>query len=131
MRSADFRSEARDLSSRTSSSSRDASARPGVGVERRPGGQEPPRGGGVGERLGDVPVLLAAGDPQQRLREVAQDRLQRFAEGLLLGEDARCVANRDARSQLTAQALQPGKIPVEDAPAGDDVGRIGLDFGDP
>ena len=46
-----------------------------------------PRGGGVGERLRHVPVLLAARRPEQLFRQAAQDRLQRVADRLLLGED--------------------------------------------
>ncbi|MGH2444980.1 MAG: hypothetical protein ACRDGD_02945 [Candidatus Limnocylindria bacterium] len=81
----------------------------------------------MGERLGHVPVLLATRRAQQALGQGAQDRFEGVAEYLLLCQDAGCLSLVDARSQLAAQGLEPGEGRAEGVPAGDDVGRIGLD----
>ena len=85
------------------------------GVERRPRRQEAARGGGMRERLGDVPVLLAARRAEQPFGQRAEHPLQLVADRLLLGEDARHTALLDAGANLAPQRLEPGQAPVRDA----------------
>jgi hypothetical protein len=85
----------------------------------------------VREGLRHVPVLLAARLAQQRFGQPTHQCLQRVTDGFLLGQQSRSRARHHAILELSSQQRDAARGPVEDAPAGEDVRRIGLEGRDP
>ena len=63
----------------------------------------------MGERLGDVPFLLAAGHAQRCIGHVRQGVRQGLRQDFLLGEDSRCGAVGHALVQDASQGADAGK----------------------
>ena len=99
------------------------------GRERRRQAQPDPRLAGVPDALGDVPVALAAGRPEDGLGERLDERGERVGHRRELGHDGRRAARSGALSDLASDGDQLALLDA--APRRDDVRRAGFERLDP